>query len=37
VVRPCEHGNEFSGSIEDREFLELSNYLLLEKELAPWG
>jgi hypothetical protein len=34
----CEHGNELSGSINDREFLnQLSDYQLLKKDSASWN
>jgi len=36
VAGPCEHGNELSGSIKGKEFLDLLNgYCFLEKESAP--
>jgi len=38
VVSSCENGNETSGSIKGREFLEhLSDYQLLKKDSAPWS
>jgi hypothetical protein len=34
----CEHVNELSGSIKDREFLGwLSDYQLLKTDSAPWS
>jgi hypothetical protein len=38
VIGSCEQGNEPSSSINDGEFQnELSDYLLLIKDLAPWS
>jgi hypothetical protein len=37
-VGRCEHGNEPSGSIKDREFLDkLSDCQFLKKDYTPWG
>jgi hypothetical protein len=38
VAGSCEHGNEHSGSIKGREFLdELTDCWLLKKVSAPWN
>jgi hypothetical protein len=37
VAGLCENGNELSGSIKSREFLDyLSDYQLLKKDSVPW-
>jgi hypothetical protein len=38
VASSCERGNEPSGSIKGREFLDqLSDFLLFKKDSAPWS
>ena len=37
-VSCCEHGDEPSGSIKGRDFIELLNgYQVLKKDSAPWS